>query len=109
MNIKLTPEAKRTLKESLGNRPGTVRLIYDTEGCGCAVNGVPGLQIVDAPSHEDAGVATDGSVAMVIRRKHEVFFEEQLKLDVQPGTATYRLTSRNQTYGTHIRVADARA
>ncbi|CAM3753622.1 MULTISPECIES: iron-sulfur cluster biosynthesis family protein [Paenibacillus] len=108
MIIKLTPEADLKLKELLGGKPGAVRLIYDTEGCGCAVNGVPGLQIVDGAADGDTAIQTNGSIPLVINGKQEVFFEEELKLDLRSGTANFRLTSRNQTYGTNIIATDTR-
>lgn len=108
MIIQLTPEADLKLKEMLGSRPGAVRLIYDTEGCGCAVNGVPGLQIVDGAADGDTAIQTNASIPLVINGKQEVFFEEELKLDLHSGTASFRLTSRNQTYGTNIIATDTR-
>jgi len=106
--IQLTPEADLKLMEMLGNKPGAVRLIYDTEGCGCAVNGVPGLQIVDGAAEGDTAIQTDSSIPLVIHGNQEVFFEAELKLDVHAGTVNFRLTSRNQTYGTNIIATDTR-
>ncbi|MGM1044934.1 Uncharacterized protein YqkB [Paenibacillus uliginis N3/975] len=108
MMIQLTPDAEKKLKERIGNQPGRVRLIYDTEGCGCAVNGIPGLRIINEPDSEDVTVSAGDSVAFVINRRQEVFFEDAMTLDVFSGLSTFRLDSNNQTYGTNIQLVDTR-
>lgn len=108
MIIQLTVDAERKLKETIGETPGSVRLIYDTEGCGCAVNGIPGLRIINELDQEDIIVSSGDSVPFVINRRQEVFFEESLKLDVLPGLSSFRLDSSSQTYGTNIQLVDTR-
>lgn len=73
MNIQLTRQAELKLKDKLGDKPGAIRLIYDTEGCGCAVNGVPSLRIVDEPTTEDIAVETGSTVPFIVNRKQAVF------------------------------------
>lgn len=109
MNIQLNPQAELKLKDKLGDKPGAIRLIYDTEGCGCAVNGVPGLRIVDEPTMEDMDVETGSPVPFIVNRKQAVFFEEKMRLDADPATYSFRLDSSGQNYGTNIQVLDARA
>lgn len=108
MNIELTVDAERKLKEQIGETPGSVRLIYDTEGCGCAVNGIPGLQIINEMDPDDVVVMTGDSIPFVINRRQEVFFEDFMKLDVLPELSSFRLDSRNQSYGTNIQLVDTR-
>lgn len=108
MMIQLTPGAEKKLKEKIGNKPGRVRLIYDTEGCGCAVNGIPGLRIINEPDSEDITVSAGDNVAFVINRRQEVFFEESMTLDVISSLNTFRLDSTSQTYGTNIQLVDTR-
>ena len=106
--IELTPQAERKIKDKIGSRPGSLRLIYDTEGCGCAVNGIPGLRIIDQPDEDDMPLGSGGSVAMFMNRRQEVFFENRMKLDVTPDQYAFRLDSDGQTYGTNIQIIDAR-
>ena len=73
VNIQLTRQAELKLKDKLGDKPGAIRLIYDTEGCGCAVNGVPSLRIVDEPTTEDIAVETGSTVPFIVNRKQAVF------------------------------------
>lgn len=109
MNIQLTRQAELKLKDKLGDKPGAIRLIYDTEGCGCAVNGVPSLRIVDEPTTEDIAVETGSPVRFIVNRKQAVFFEEEMRLGADPATYSFRLDSSGQNYGTNIQVLDARA
>ncbi|WP_054955771.1 iron-sulfur cluster biosynthesis family protein [Paenibacillus dakarensis] len=108
MIIQLTEDAERKLKEKIGSVQGSVRLIYDTEGCGCAVNGIPGLRIIDEPDQDDVPVEAGDSIPFVINRMQEIFFEDSLKLDVHPGLSSFRLDSSSQTYGTNIQLVDTR-
>ena len=109
MMIQLTPEAERKLKEKIGIEPGRVRLIYDTEGCGCAVNGIPGLRIISEPEQEDVSISAGDAVPFVMNHRQEVFFEDTMKLDVIPGLSSFRLDSSSQTYGTNIQLIDTRS
>lgn len=109
MNIRLTPQAELKLINKLGDRPGIIRLIYDTEGCGCAVNGVPGLRIVDEPTSEDISVETGSSVPIIINRRQAVFFEDTMRLDASPAAYSFSLDSSAQNYGSHIQISDDRA
>ena len=108
MNIQLTRQAELKLKDKLGDKPGAIRLIYDTEGCGCAVNGVPSLRIVDEPTTEDIAVETGSTVPFIVNRKQAVFRRED-----EAGRRSSHLLlpagQRGQNYGTNIQVLDARA
>lgn len=109
MKIQLTPQAELKLKDKLGDRPGSIRLIYDTEGCGCAVNGVPGLRIVDEPTNEDLAVETGSTVPFIVNRRQAVFFEDTMRLDADPEVCSFSLDSSGQSYGSHIQISDDRA
>lgn len=89
MIIQLSPEADLKLKEMLGSRPGAVRLIYDTEGCGCAVNGVPGLQVVDGAADGDTVIQTNASIPLVIHGKQEVFSRKSLSWTCTPAPLVF--------------------
>ncbi|WP_234032975.1 iron-sulfur cluster biosynthesis family protein [Paenibacillus faecalis] len=106
--IQLTAEAEKKLREKIGSHPGRVRLVYDTEGCGCAVNGIPGLAIINEADAEDVTISAGDQVMFVINRRQEVFFEDSMTLDVIPGLDSFRLDSRHQTYGTNIQLVDTR-
>lgn len=108
MKLELTPLAERKLHEKIGTAAGKIRLIYDTDGCGCAVNGVPGLEIINETAPDDIAVETEGAIPFYVHDKQQVFFEELMKLDGHESTYAFRLDSRSQSYGTNIRIVDTR-
>lgn len=108
MHITLTDEASAALSKRLGAEPGTLRIVYDTEGCGCAVNGVPALWIVDSPLDGDVSVAS-GPVDVWIDPNQAIFFEDAVKLDYRPDAHCFRLYSDSQIYHAALNVSDRRA
>jgi uncharacterized protein YqkB len=106
MRIDITPEAA----DRLAAMPGVgrrFRLVYDTEGCGCAVNGVPALQAVDEPVPGDAEAESDGPFAIGFYPRHEVFFEDRLVIDRAPDGGGLMLRGAGQIYTTNLRVVTA--
>ncbi|MFC0214742.1 iron-sulfur cluster biosynthesis family protein [Paenibacillus chartarius] len=108
MQIIVTEAAAQQLAERQGDRPGTVRLVYDTEGCGCAVNGVPALWIVEAPEAGDVAV-TERQPVIWMHPQQAIFFEDEVKLDYRPQMRTFRLYSDSQTYHSLMKATDRRA
>jgi uncharacterized protein YqkB len=107
MRIDITPEAAGRLAAM----PGVgwrLRLIYDAEGCGCAVSGVPALQAADEPAPGDAEAETNGTFEIGYDPRHEVFFEDRLVIDRAPDGDGLMLRGAEQIYTTHLRVITAR-
>ncbi|GAK39550.1 iron-sulfur cluster biosynthesis family protein [Paenibacillus urinalis] len=110
MKINLSKAAEELLTKVLGNRPGFIRLMYDSEGCGCAVSGVPAFRIVD--EQEDGDIVMDTNVSdltFILDSQKAVFFEEELNLATDPGDLSLRLSSSGQHYGLYIFPRDERA
>jgi len=109
MKIMVTDSALAQLS-SLPLLPGdTVRLAYDAEGCGCAVNGVASLWLVGDPEADETAADTNApSLPLTYLRRHEVFFDDALKLDYSEERRAFRLSSDGQIYGSSIRVIDRR-
>ncbi|NGM81324.1 iron-sulfur cluster biosynthesis family protein [Paenibacillus sp. 7124] len=105
MKIQVTPLAEKRLKERLGSRPGTFKLFYDTVDCGC--DGINVLLILDKPDTGDLHVEA-GDLPVVVGNQHEIFYEEQLKLDADSNTSSFKLSSDSQLYGQNILVRDTR-
>ncbi|WP_179036094.1 iron-sulfur cluster biosynthesis family protein [Paenibacillus sp. URB8-2] len=105
MKIQLTPLAEKRLKERLGSQPGTFKLFYDTVDCGC--DGINVLLIQDKPDTGDLHVEA-GDLPVVVGNQHEIFYEEQLKLDADENTSSFKLSSDSQLYGQNILVRDMR-
>ena len=103
MRIDVTPEAAGLLAAmpGVGRR---FRLIYDTEGCGCAVSGVPALQAVDEPAPGDREAESDGPFRISYDPRQEVFFEDRLVIGLAPGGEGLMLRGEGQIYTAHLRI-----
>jgi uncharacterized protein YqkB len=109
MYIHLTDAATQRLSQYAKQPNDRFRLVYDAEGCGCAVSGVVALWLTNAPEDDERQAETNvpGLPIMYLRR-HEVFFEERLRLDYNPERRAFRLSSDGQIYGNGIDVIDRR-
>jgi uncharacterized protein YqkB len=106
MQITFTDTAKKQL-EPLVSNDALLRLVYDTEGCGCAVNGVPALWIV--PEADPKDIEAEASpFQLVYNPRQEVFFEDRMSIDFHPGNKSYILKSNNQIYNAGMNVIDKR-
>ncbi|MDK8179724.1 iron-sulfur cluster biosynthesis family protein [Paenibacillus sp. UMB4589-SE434] len=106
IDLQLTEAAIEAIEQQL-NGTGILKLIYDTDGCGCAVNGVPSLWLVSEPSAFDVSILTNAPFPIVIDRHQTVFFEEQMRLYTQ-GSGYYKLSSNQQIYSVHVACIDKR-
>ncbi|WP_010273627.1 iron-sulfur cluster biosynthesis family protein [Paenibacillus senegalensis] len=108
MHVEVTERAAKQAAAQVG-ADGVLQLVYDSEGCGCAVSGVPQLWII---SSEDADLellkAADAPVPILYEQRHEVFFEEELKLDYIPEKLSFRLNSKQQIYNNSMSLIDKR-
>jgi uncharacterized protein YqkB len=111
VQITLTQTAIERLKRTAGGRTGVFRIVYDTDGCGCAVNGVPALWYADAPESDDVSIESTGSedLSFWVDRKQTIFFEDELKLDNRPESGGLRLYSDSQIYNASLQVFDRTA
>jgi uncharacterized protein YqkB len=111
MNMKMTftDSAAEQLSRTLDSRD-SLKLAYDTEGCGCAVNGVPQLSIVDVrePGSDEVRMDSERFTVWADPRQM-VFFDDELTLDFRPESGTYRLKSANQIFGASMRLMDKRS
>lgn len=107
MRMHFTEHALQAIKRRIGETPGNVKLIYDTDGCGCAVNGVPSLWLVNEETEFDRRIDND-DLSVWIDQRHEVFFEDTLHMDADPRTGVFKLSSPQQIYGTNVQLTDKR-
>jgi len=103
MNITITERAADKLLSTMDPQSTALKLLYDTDGCGCAVNGVPMLYPLDRtePAEEEETAAA-APVAIFFETRQKVFFEEQLTLDFHPEKKVFVLKSDNQYYNPSI-------
>ncbi|WP_223066286.1 iron-sulfur cluster biosynthesis family protein [Paenibacillus caui] len=108
MKITLDQAAAATLSRRLGDADGEVRLVFDMEGCGCGINGIPALQIVDRHCRDDVKIDSD-AFSFWIHQGHAIFFEEELMLKGEPPLDSFRLSSPSQIYKSNIKLSDLRS
>jgi|HigsolmetaGSP12D_1036236.scaffolds.fasta_scaffold00581_12 uncharacterized protein YqkB len=108
MKIIWTPEAAAEAKRRFGPAAVYWKLAYDTEGCGCAVNGVPALWAVDRPGPGER-LAESAPYAVAYDPAHAVFFDETLTLSYDAGRRSFALASDSQIYTRHLRIEDRRS
>ncbi|GGD64121.1 iron-sulfur cluster biosynthesis family protein [Paenibacillus nasutitermitis] len=103
MHFTFTSSAVEQLSGHLKNKDRSLRLLYDTEGCGCVVSGVPALQLIKAPSSDDK--LGDGEPYSVwYEPRYEVFFEPRLRIDYDKNRNAFSLKSDNQIYTTNLKL-----
>lgn len=109
MNIQLTNEASNRLSIVADNQDVIFKLVYDTEGCGCAVSGVPTLWMLQSDDELlQHPVASQEPLPIVYEQRHEVFFEEHLKLDYHADRNSFVLSSSGQIYTNDLAISDKR-
>jgi len=105
IHITFTEAASERLTKQLAGRPGEVKLVFDSEGCGCSANGVPTLWIVDRAEEKD--LRAEGSpFELLYEKKHEIYFEDRMSLDYQSGS--FVLKSTGQIYNANMQLIDKR-
>ncbi|MEH7124400.1 iron-sulfur cluster biosynthesis family protein [Bacillus sp. JJ1773] len=95
MNIVITEEAARKIKERVNGKNGFLKLKYDIDGCGCVVSGVTALWLVSELDEDDREVKTSvGSI--YIEKSKEVFLDENLKIDFTEKANCFQLKTPNE-------------
>lgn len=92
MNITITDEAQKVLKAKIADRPGYLKIKYDTEGCGCAVSGIPVLEYVEQKEHGDIEIETE-AMPVLVEKSKQVFYDKNLKIDFSKSSNTFQLKS----------------
>lgn len=104
MKIELTSSAVNRLAQELGNNE-MLKLVYDTDGCGCAVNGIAQLWKVSHQGPDD--VSADASpYPFVYLQEQEIFFDDTMKLDFRDDKKTFVLSSPSQYYNASLPLID---
>lgn len=108
MKIEWSAEAVAELRSRFGDGARQWRLVYDTEGCGCAVNGVPALWAVETPEPEDLA-ADGGPLTLWHSRFHEIFFDASLRIAYDAGARRFSLAGNGEIYTNRLAVSDRRS
>ncbi|RAP78191.1 iron-sulfur cluster biosynthesis family protein [Paenibacillus montanisoli] len=103
MHFTFTPSAIEKLAPYLKDGRKSLKLLYDTEGCGCVVSGVPMLQLLDQP-HQDDTLGSGTPYSVWYEPRYEVFFEPNLKVDYNEARSSFSLKSDSQIYTANLRL-----
>ncbi|WHY84530.1 iron-sulfur cluster biosynthesis family protein [Neobacillus novalis] len=101
MEINITAEAVKKITERTEGREGYLKLKYDTDGCGCAVNGVVALWFVQEVDDDEIAIETNDKTVYLEKSKM-VFFDEQMKIDFSQTTNCFQLKSPQQILNGHM-------
>jgi uncharacterized protein YqkB len=107
MQIMFTDSAIERLTPYMGQGDALLKLVFDTEGCGCSVNGVPTLWLVSEESHNDLTAETN-ALKLIYSSNDEIFYENNMKIDFSDGSKSYILKSNNQIYNAGMSLVDKR-
>src|SRR5574342_1229540 len=95
MKMKITQTAADKLKEKISGKEGYLKLKYDIDGCGCAVNGVAALWLESEQEQNEIEIETNG-LPVLIEKAKEVFFDEQMTLDYSAAAGCFQLKSSSE-------------
>jgi uncharacterized protein YqkB len=104
MEISVTASAQNEIEDQLAKHElESLMLVYDNEGCGCAVNGVAQLWMIPATTaSETFPEATGSSFQIVFAQKNAIYFEERLIIDYRSVGRAFILKSANQIYNNNL-------
>ncbi|MFF2448704.1 iron-sulfur cluster biosynthesis family protein [Neobacillus sp. NPDC058068] len=101
MEITITEAAAKKINERTKGQEGYLKLKYDTDGCGCAVNGVVALWFVPEVEEDEIAIETNDKTVYLEKSKM-VFFDEQMKIDFSQTTNCFQLKSPQQILNGHM-------
>lgn len=107
MKLKITEAASNKLSEKTSGKQGYIKLKYDIDGCGCAVNGVAALWFESEKDVEEYQIEA-GGIPIYIEKSKEVFFAEEMTLDYKDSNGCFQLKSPNEYLNPRMSFYDKR-
>lgn len=103
MKINVSQEAKEKLNAE--KKEGQfLYLRYDTEGCGCANDGIFYLTLSDkSPNSKDIVMESDG-LEVYVSKMLQIYLTDELQLAYNPETLTFRLSNKEQIINARMRL-----
>jgi uncharacterized protein YqkB len=105
--IQWSEEAIKEAKARFGSDPQVWKLVFDTEDCGCSVNGVPTLWAIKAPDIGELKAESNAFEVWYVPQ-HAVFFDEQLRISYFSNNRSFQLASDGQIYTNRLKLEDKR-
>ncbi|NMD70236.1 iron-sulfur cluster biosynthesis family protein [Bacillus sp. DNRA2] len=106
MQMNITESAEQKLVERLAGKSGFLKLIYDIEGCGCGVNGVPVLWLVKELSGDEAEIVAVNQRSIYMEKDQQVFFAEKMTLDFSEKANCFQLKSPGEYLNPRLSLVD---
>lgn len=103
MFITFSASAAERLSPYLEDGTRKLKLLHDTEGCGCVVSGVPALELISEPSVDDQ-LADGNPFSFYYEPRHEVYYEPKLRVDYDAALNSFSLKSDSQIYTKNLRL-----
>ncbi|ANE47893.1 hypothetical protein SY83_18125 [Paenibacillus swuensis] len=107
MQITYTEAAQTEISKVIGEHQAELKLVFDAEGCGCSVSGVPTLWVVNERHPEDLTADSEPRDTLY-EKKHEVFFDDLMNIDWNPAKRAFSLTSSGQIFNNMMSLIDKR-
>lgn len=96
MNISFTEAAIQKINgKREGKSDSRMKLVYDTDGCGCVVDGVAALWLTDDIDDTDLEVSTN-DLPVYMDKSAIVYLDENLTVDFSDTANTFTLKSPSQ-------------
>jgi uncharacterized protein YqkB len=95
VNITFTEKAIQQLTPILTQSKRMLKLKYDTDGCGCLVDGVIALWLVNEADEDDLVIETN-FVPVLIEKSRLIFYDDTMTIDVAEGMSSFLLKSPGQ-------------
>jgi uncharacterized protein YqkB len=95
VNITFTDKAIKQLTPILTQTGRMLKLKYDTDGCGCLVDGVIALWLVNEADEDDIAVETN-FVPVLVEKSRLVFYDDTMTIDIAEGMSCFQLKSPGQ-------------
>ncbi|GIN67850.1 hypothetical protein J41TS2_32710 [Bacillus sonorensis] len=104
MQLHITEQAKQSIQQATEAYPDKkMQLRYDTEGCGCAVSGIPVIWLTDELAGECELLETNGA-PVYIQSSQKVFFDEKMTIDYYEKAGTLMLKSPAQMFSPRMSI-----
>ncbi|GER68237.1 hypothetical protein BpJC7_23780 [Weizmannia acidilactici] len=101
--ISITDAAIAYLEGEAPQKEAVLRLLYDSEGCGCGTDGVPVLMLTDKDHLEKSEqmMETNG-MPVAIEKSDLIYFGGDLTIDYAPESNTFVLKSSDEILGRNV-------
>jgi uncharacterized protein YqkB len=107
MIVQWADEAIREIHARYGADAKVWKLVSDSEGCGCSVNGVATFWAITAPLNGEMQ-AESNHFQVWYEKLHEVFFDNLMRVTYNPDIRAFKLASDGQIYTNRLKFEDKR-